>query len=177
MLGPFPFPYIRYGLDMAESYRPERRPPAEEQAKWDAILANEGMPSELESTSEEIHTPAFEAGVSELYVHYATSSDYYGAHRQALELVRSRVKAGGGTDEELEQLSEDFARQIEDAVTDLQKSALEYTRAIASARPLLAAKPDAITKLVVAKLKQDTKGAIADTALEALAQKAAGTLH
>lgn len=160
----------------------EKRPSKPSKAelnKWDAILASEGMPTELESSlPPQEHTPAFDSVVSELYLHYATTAtDNYGAHRQALDSLRSRLTAAGGSDDEMQLLDEDFARTIEDAVTDLQKTAVRYAEEVKRARPMLIGRPEAITRMVLSKLKDDTHGAISEEALRSLSERAAETLH
>lgn len=150
----------------------------EELEKWNKQLAEEGMPEELESSvPEEEHSPAFDTAVADLYLHYATAAtEEYAVHRRALEQLRERLKAGGGTDIEAELLSEDFARDIEDRVTSLQRQANEFARMISQKQPSLATRPEALAKLVVAKLRQES-GGVKKTVLEQLADRATEVVH
>ncbi len=125
-----------------------------QQKKWDAILAAEGMPAEFNEVAAE-HTPAYDTAVADLYEYYATvEKGEQSVHRQKIEAVRSRLLADGGTAEEVQALTEDYARGIEDEVADLEKEALELGTLIVNARPMLAGNVDTIGKLVGMKLRE-----------------------
>ena len=147
-----------------------------EKAKWDAILAAEGLGEEpTPETNEEAHTPEFEAAVAELFRHYVTTAtSEYGVHRQELE----RIRAGfGGSAEELDLLTEDFARDVEDMVGNVQKFALEVASEIIQARPMLAGRPENVLKLVLMQLRKEFETIDKDVLALVAEQVTAQTVH
>lgn len=149
------------------------KPEAQTQEDWEAILAAEGMPGELEST-QEAHSDAFEKAVSGLYFHYAiTETANYGAHKDELMRLRDQAKAGGASQDEIELLDEDFARDIEDAVTNINRMAVDFAGDVVRTRPMLVERPKAVANLVFEKLRAELDESIGNNVLKAVADKAA----
>jgi len=148
----------------------------EEQAKWNARLAAEGLGEEpTPETEEEAHTAEFDAAVAELFRHYVTTATAeFGVHRQELE----RIRAGfGGRTDELDLLTEDFAREVEDMVGDVQKFALGVAREILQARPMLAGRPENVAKLITMQLREEYETIDKDVLALVAEQATAQTVH
>lgn len=147
-----------------------------EQAKWDALLASEGMPSEISDVEQnsESHTAAFEHGVSELYRYYSeTDRSEWGAHREKVSELKTRMQADGASPAELSLFSEDFARSVEDALVDIESRAQEYVQETLSERPSLSGRPEAIAKIALRRLQTQAPEGIEKDVLLHVALRAA----
>jgi len=154
--------------------------PSSNQEDWDAILAEEGMPAEPErAANDNERSPAYNTAVAELFRYYVTTeTEDHGAHRHQLELLRDRMKSAGGTDEEMEEFDEDFARHIEDEVTDLELEAVRCAQEVAKERPMLAGRPNAMAKLITRKLKTgENRKFMKPDILMVIAERASATIH
>lgn len=131
------------------------------------------MPEEPEAQeAESEHTQAYKDAVDELYEFYAsTDREEWGAHREEVGKIKERMQADGATPEEVEVLSEDFAREIEDVVENLQKSAQEFVHETIRERPALASRPDAVVKIVARKLREIAPSPVSKETLRIVAQR------
>ncbi len=149
-----------------------------EAAKWDKRLAAEGMPAELPLVGVEAeYSPAFEEGIRDLglyFIEHPRAQHY--AHREKVIEVQSRMKAAGASDEEMELLSEDFVRNVEDTIDSIQLAAQTHVQDLIEANPASASRPDMLTRIVFAKLKKESPPMVSKEVLEIAAMRAVETI-
>ena len=150
--------------------------------EWNKKLEEEGMPEEpeLQGVSEE-HTAAFSEAVGDIEEYFLTMSPErlgYGIHRVKMDEVLNRLKASGGSESEIAQMEADmdgFAHEIEDAVGQVHKRAIELGQNIVRQREILASRPEVLARAIQLEMKKESFPVQPSTILHA-AQMAAGSI-
>ena len=106
------------------------------QNEWEAKLAAEGAPAELDpEVDTEGHSQAYDDALRNIELYFlmdnSASRANYGIHKVKMEGIISEMKAQGATEGEVSDLQlnmDDYARGIEDAVAELVLSARRLTQ-------------------------------------------------
>ena len=123
--------------------------PNNEQEKWNAILAKEGMPGELKPATKELSEGMLSVW-NEIRRHYIERKDTetdWGVHRQRLGEIQSNISLYDLTPEEIGQVNEDLLRRIQDEVTEVETEAFMTAEEISKKQPLLVTKETFATRI------------------------------
>lgn len=154
------------------------KPSAEETAKWNKRLAEEGMPDEIIEQKETVHTAAYKTALNDAYLYFLHTphNQNYGAHRTKFQEFMTQLRSGGANEDELLEFSDDDSmRAIEDRATDLIRSAQQAAREAARQNPRLINRPEAIVRIIISKLVSEEPDIPTET-LRAFAASAAETI-
>ena len=125
-----------------------------EQEKWDAILAGEGLPAELESTEEEL-SEGMKQVYNEMRRHYVERKDAdWGAHRQKLQEIKSNIDSYRLSPQDNAFINEDLLRTIEDEVSDMEREAHKQAQFFSQKNPQMIQRPEHFERQLIKQLRK-----------------------
>jgi uncharacterized protein YheU (UPF0270 family) len=142
-----------------------------EQERWEKVLTDEGMPTELDPLADEISEGMNDVW-NEIRRHYVEREGAdWGAHRQKLQEIRENIKSYKLTPDEEEIVDEDFLRQVEDEISTIEIEALDTANKISQKRPQVVTREKAFEGQVSGTLKKSHPDYDVDV-LEVIAHRA-----
>ena len=126
---------------------------------WNKRLAKEGMPAELGEENNLDESPAMKLIRNELRRHYSERGEAdFGEHLKKMEEIKARASHMGATPEEVNALTEEFLKSIEDEIAQVQIAAVEAITAAILKDERILFRQKALEQEVVKALRKDFSG-------------------